>query len=221
MIQHHYTLEEIEWIDRTIKEKTHQETAELFEKEFGVPMTRTRLKGVCRIHGLRTGRNGRFEKGNEPANKGKRGVVYTSDKKHKNHSDTQFKKGNKPSNTIPIGTELDIDGYIYVKINDIPLAPKTVNWIQKHRLIWEQTHERKVPENHAVVFVDGNRRNFDPNNLLLIHRSALVCFNKTGRQNDDPEIIKSRLLLHEVDQKAKRKGRENESNQNSGTLGDC
>ena len=41
------------------------------------------------------------------------------------------------------------------------------HWQSKHSLLWEQHHGRKVPKGHIVMFADGDRRNFDINNLML------------------------------------------------------
>ncbi|WP_083612210.1 HNH endonuclease [Paenibacillus sp. P32E] len=38
-----------------------------------------------------------------------------------------------------------------------------------------------VPKGHAIIFGDGDRQNFDPNNLILITRGQLAIMNKRGR----------------------------------------
>ena len=45
-------------------------------------------------------------------------------------------------------------------------------------LLWEQRHGRPVPDGHLVLFADGDRRNFDPANLLLVSRAELAVMNK-------------------------------------------
>ncbi|MEN6487843.1 MAG: HNH endonuclease [Smithella sp.] len=65
---------------------------------------------------------------------------------------TQFKKGNKPANWVPIGTErTNRDGYVEVKIADGRLNK---NWKAKHIFIWE-TANGPVPKGHVVIFGDG------------------------------------------------------------------
>ena len=69
--------------------------------------------------------------------------------------------------------ELDADGYTYVKIAN----PR--KWILKHRKIWIDNFG-EIPESHAVIFLDGNKQNFDLFNLILVHRrdtySIMIIF---------------------------------------------
>ena len=58
----------------------------------------------------------------------------------------------------PIGTEIEKDGYILIKI-DNQIRNKHSNWKYKHHYIWEQKNG-KIPKNHRVIFLDGNNRNF-------------------------------------------------------------
>lgn len=122
----------------------------------------------------------RFKKGNTPYNKGKRELEFRS----KNSSDkcraTQFKAGQKPQNTRPVGYEsVHKDGYVYIKVSDdMPMQPK-------HRVIWER-HHGKVPNGMCVSFVDGNRQNCAIENLMLItnaEKATRVTSSLTPEQN--------------------------------------
>lgn len=56
-----------------------------------------------------------------------------------------------------------------------------------HWAVWEQANGRPVPPHHQVIFLDGNKNNFDPKNLGL--RSKAECcwenrkshYERTGR----------------------------------------
>ncbi|HEV2210834.1 MAG TPA: HNH endonuclease [Verrucomicrobiae bacterium] len=47
-----------------------------------------------------------------------------------------------------------------------------------HHLIWRQTHRRPVPAQHTVIFLDGNKNNFEPRNLGLRHRRDCAIENR-------------------------------------------
>jgi hypothetical protein len=47
----------------------------------------------------------------------------------------------------------------------------TGTWRPKHHLVWESHHGQPIPKGHAVIFGDGNNRNFDPDNLILVSRA--------------------------------------------------
>ena len=45
-------------------------------------------------------------------------------------------------------------------------------WEREHRAIWE-AENGPVPQGHRIIFADGNKSNFDLDNLLLVSRSEL------------------------------------------------
>lgn len=103
----------------------------------------------------------RFQKGQIPANKGKKmpSEVY------ERCAPTMFKKGNKPANHKPVGSErVNIYGYIEIKVAE----PN--KWKLKHRLLWEEAHG-PIPPGHIVSFRNGNGQDVRLENLRLISRA--------------------------------------------------
>lgn len=181
-----YTKKEKEFMKNYVPGHSHAEIRAEFLKRFGYIPCKTFPSSYIKNNGLSTGRFGRFKKGNVPANKGKKmpKAVYEKAKA------TMFKPGSTPSNTMPIGTEKKLpDGYIWIKINDLPRVKKQENWIQKHRAVYEK-HYGKIPEGYVVIFLDRNRENFDPENLAAIKRSELARLNKQGLIYDDGNLTK-------------------------------
>ena len=152
-------------------------------------------------HGLHNGRDARFNKGWEPTqfekghvpwNKGKKGLCIGG-------KATQYKPGHKPANWMPIGSErINGDGYVDVKIQD---GMKQKNWKGKHVIIWEGHNGRPVPPGHAVIFGDGNRRNFNPDNLILVSRKQLVRLNQRGLIQNDVELTKAGIVIADIHNK--------------------
>lgn len=64
----------------------------------------------------------------------------------------------------------DTDGYTRVKVGE----PNV--WKLKHRKIYEENFG-EIPENHVVVFLDKNPKNFNIDNLALVSRSELALLN--------------------------------------------
>ena len=107
----------------------------------------------------------------------------------KNHG---FKKGNVPKNYRPIGSErITKDGYIEIKVKD----PN--EWQLKHRVLWENQHG-KIPENHILIFLDGNRLNCSIENLKLVSRSELLILNRRKLLTDDADINNTAAILAKV-----------------------
>jgi hypothetical protein len=180
-----YTEEEHAFMREFVPGHSYKEIKEAFEARFGRKTPKSFPKSYIGNNKLSTGRTGRFEKGCVPVNKGKKMPTHIHEKtKH-----TMFKPGRVPQNTDPIGTEKNVDGYVWVKVNDIHNAKKSVNWVQKHRLVYEASYG-PIPKNHAVIFLDGDTRNFDPSNLRAVSRGTLARLNQNGLIYKNAELTK-------------------------------
>lgn len=182
-----YTEEHIAWLREHVKGTLYKDLAEMFNKTFGADITTIAIRQTCRRYGISNGVDGCFKKGHEPHNKGQKMSATVYEKvKH-----TMFKKGNKPWKTLPIGSELlDGDGYVRVKVNDVPYERRQSNWIPKQRIIYAQ-HYGEVPADCLVLFADGDRRNFDIDNLILVKKSENVIMNKNGLRFKNAELTKA------------------------------
>jgi len=176
----------------------HQSMADMLNKTFGRNYTKEQMKAYYARFKLDSGLTGRFPPGNIPPNKGKKGMG--------GWEPTQFKKGNKPANWVPIGSErITKDGYIQVKVQEGGFQK---NWRGKHILIWEEVNG-PLPKGHAVLFGDSNNRNFDLDNLLLVSRSQLVRLNQNNLIQNDLELTKTGIVIADIYNKIgerKRKG---------------
>ncbi len=77
----------------------------------------------------------RIPKGAVPPNKGLRRPGYSIGRGRMR--ETQFKKGQRPHNRLPVGSTGIMDGYAYVKISDAPEPPdrkggSSPNWKALH-----------------------------------------------------------------------------------------
>lgn len=151
-------------------------------REVARALDRTLYSIKNRVHnlGLQKRLNpGRFQPGEQPWNKG---THYTAGGKS---AQTRFKKGNRPHNWHPIGhTRASKEGYLERKIADTGCTRR--DYVNIHRLIWRM-HGRQIPPGHVVVFRDGDKRNFDINNLQLVSRAELMRRNSVHTQYP-PEV---------------------------------
>lgn len=163
-----YSVEELQWLSDN-RQLTisgyHAQFVALFNRPDIQPKN---LHALRKRKGWKTGRTGRFEKGNIPH----------PDARPKGPNKTSFKAGHKPNNWKAIGnTRVSVDGYVEVKVSE----PKT--WIQLHTIIWSAANG-DIPESHCVVFIDGDKTNIKLSNLELITRSEHLQINKfLGRYN--------------------------------------
>lgn len=188
-----FTKEQIEYLISIVPGHSYREIIELFAKRFKLQLSFNQVKNFVGNRRLNTGRTGHFPKGHTPFNKGRKGI-------NQGGVQTQFKKGHRPHNYLPIGSERVVkphrdrntnDDYIEVKIGD----PN--KWKAKHILIWEE-HHGPVPKGHVVIFGDRNNRNFDPNNLILVSRKQLAVLNKKKLIQNDAELTKTAIIIADI-----------------------
>jgi len=130
-----------------------------------------------------TGQSGQFKKGLIPHNKGKKLSDATKAKLAK----TMFKSGNRPHNALPVCAESeDKDGYLMVKI-----AEPNV-WRYKHHIAFGEP----VPKGHKVIFIDGNKRNFERGNLQLVSNAELM--NRNTMHRYPPELVRLLKTLNKL-----------------------
>lgn len=190
-----YTDEMKQFILDNYKGRYNQELADLFNQKFNTNITSRTIKSYKANNKLNSGLTGKFRKGQTPHNKGKKMPKEVYEKvKH-----TMFAKGNVPPNHRPVGSErISKDGYIEVKVAE----PN--KWRLKQRVVYEET-KGKIPEGCPIIFLDGNKRNFDIDNLRCITRSELLYLNCNGLNNSN-EITETGILMARLDSaKNKRK----------------
>lgn len=135
-------------------------------------------------------RPGAFPKGAAPWNKGRKGLDIGG-------KATRFQPGQKPHTWMPVGSERECDGYLQRKVTDTGYTPR--DWRPVHHLVWEEHTGQPVPKDHALVFRDGNRRNFDPDNLELVTRAELMRRNTYLRFPDElRQVIQLKGALNRV-----------------------
>lgn len=143
-------------------ELTRVSLTALFNEFFNRDISVDNIKSLCTRKGWKTGRTGRFEIGNIPhPNAGTKGPNKTS-----------FKKGNRPHNWKPVGSErVNVDGYIEIKTAE----PKTYEL--KHRVIWEE-HHGVIDEKLVIRFIDNDPLNCVIENLEAVTHAEHLYLNK-------------------------------------------
>lgn len=172
-----------------------KELADMFNKKFNTDITKENIKSFRNNNHLNSGLTGRFEKGHKPQNKGKKWDDYMSKEKQNNCRKTTFKKGNIPKNHRPVGSErINIYGYTEIKINE----PN--KWELKHRIIYKKYY-KKIPKDHVVIFLDGNKQNFDKSNLKAISKHDNLIMNEKDLRFNNKELTESAYILAQIENK--------------------
>ena len=110
----------------------------------------------------------------------------------------QFQKGQYAGKLYKIGDEVERDNYVRIKVG------QPMEWVQKQRYIYEQ-HFGKLKKGEFIIFLDGNTKNFDINNLYKVNRGILVNINKKNFANRG-EFTRTAINYYELLQAMKHKG---------------
>lgn len=136
--------------------------------------------------------DGTFVKGSIPWNKG----LHVDLSKGKG----QFKKGTMPPQHQQVGyIAHHKDGYTYIKIAE------PSKWQLYQRYVWEKANKVKLSRNQIVIFLDGNKRNFEIDNLAVVTRKELMLLNHKKLLTSHREISKAYVLTAKLHIKIKEK----------------
>ena len=194
-----YSDAELFWIHdnhRRPRREAHAEFQQLWDRP---DVSLANFNSLCKRKGWLTGRTGCFEKGQAPANKGKRMPF------NPNSARTQFKKGHKPHTHRGAGHEriCSKDGYVVMIVDEPnPWTGAGTRPVQKHRYLWEKVHG-PVPEGMRLKCLDGDKTNCDPSNWEPIPLAMAPRLNgRFGRGYDaapaelKPIILATAKLEH-------------------------
>jgi len=161
------TSEQVEFLKEGIKTLPTRKLAETFTDAFGIYLCQTELRRVCEKY--------------------------------------EIKNPRKEYSQLPIGYERYSEYYdcIVVKVSDVSVSGankkdyaklRQNNWKFKQNLIWEQTHGRKLGWREIVMFLDGDRTNYDPDNLYAVPMNVAGSIKRMDMMSEDAEINKTALM---------------------------
>ena len=110
------------------------------------------------------------------------------------YSNSDVPRGSKHWRHRPVGSFQIKKDYVRIKVAE----PN--RWMQYQRYVWEQNHPGESAEGKTVIFMDGNNRNFDPNNLECVERgelsvmSAMGCTAESTREERELFLLRARLI---------------------------
>ncbi|MCI9434050.1 MAG: HNH endonuclease [Bacilli bacterium] len=187
-----YTIEQEQFLIANSFGRYSHELAELFNNKFKTDITVRDVVNFKRRNKLKSGVDCRFKKGIVPFNKNKKWNDYMPLESQNNSLATTFKKGNIPKNHKPLGSErIDKNGRVEIKVAE----PN--KWISKQNYIY-QSKFGPIPKNHKIIFADGNNRNFDCDNLILVSNKQQIVMNSKGLIKNDPQLTKIGISIANI-----------------------
>lgn len=171
--------EQIEFIRNGIAELPTRRLAEAYTERFGEPLGQTELRRVME-------RN-------------------------------QIENPRKAFSQLPIGFERYSPYYdcMVVKVDDISVKGlkhedyaknRQNNWKLKQNLVWENHNGKTLPWRHIVIFLDGDRMNYNPENLYAVPLNVAGTIEKMKMHSEDTTVYKTSLIWGELYYQLKREG---------------
>lgn len=207
-----YSAAELAWLSRH-RTLPIADYARRFRERFGrSDVAAVHLHALRKRKGWKTGRTGRFVKGQVSHNKGVK-CAPGKGGRHPNARRTQFRKGQRPHNTKYAGHErVSKDGYVEISVEETnPHTGFERRYVLKHRWLWEKAHG-PVPDGMCLKCRDGNQLDTDPSNWELIPRAMLPYLNgrwgldyQTAHEEVRPALLALAKVKHAA-RKARRAG---------------
>ena len=181
------TSEQDKFIFEHYKMTSNKDLAQMVNEKFGTNFTDKQMNAYKKRNKLNSGLTGRFEKGMVSHNKGKK----MSPELYEKCKATMFKKGNRPKNALPVGTEIaDSTKEHYLKVK---VAEPNV-WRFKSHVVWEQFHG-PIPEGMLIVYLDGNNKNCDITNLALVSKAEHALLTTLNLRSENAELTKTGINI--------------------------
>lgn len=166
-----FTQEQVDFIRNGIAELPTRKLAEAFSEHFQEPLAQTELRRVMARNNIENPR--------------------------------------KEYSMLPIGTERYSAYYdcIVVKVDDVSVSGikkeqyakhRQNNWKLKQNLVWENATGKKLPWRHVVIFLDGDRTNYSPENLYAVPLQVAGTIAKMKMVSEDATINKTALMWGEL-----------------------
>lgn len=171
MTRRYFTQEQVNFIRNGIAELPTRRLAEAYTERFGEPLGQTELRRVMKRNGIENPR--------------------------------------KEYSQLPIGFERYSPYYdcMVVKVDDVSVSGaerenyaklRQGNWKLKQNLVWEQSTGKTLPWRHIVVFLDGDRTNYAPENLYAVPLQVAGTIAKMKMNSEEATINKTALMWGEL-----------------------
>lgn len=121
-------------------------------------------------------------------------LLWRNNIKHKDYNINKV----HVNNILPVGSE-------YIKDDGMTLVKISQNkWEYKQRYIYERYYNMELPTDVMVVFLDGNKNNFDITNLRAVTSPVYNTAKNKNLISTNPNITNTALDMAELYQEIKK-----------------
>ena len=211
-----FTPEQIAWLREHAPGTYFAQLTDEFNRVFGQSRSQAAIVSACFYRGIGNGlksknledlevkgKKYRFKPGYVPPNKGVKGYVTDDPRKLANMQKTQFKKGQRATNYLPVGSiRYTAKSGCLIKVQDN--GPYNERWKPAGRFLWNKYHpEDPVQKNDRIIYADGNPRNLDRDNLIKLSGAEYITYTHLRgtlieKGNVDPDALRAVITLAKI-----------------------
>ena len=208
-----FTPEQIAWLREHVQGTPFAQLTDEFNRVFGQSRSRVAIVSACFYRGIGNGLSGegladkgkeyRFKPGHTPANKGIKGYTTNDPRKLASMRKTQFKKGQRAANYLPVGSIRYVEKTgCLIKVQDS--GPYNARWKPGGRFLWNRYHpDDPVQKNDRITYADGNPQNLDRDNLVKLTGAEYVAYTHLRgalieKGNADPDALRVVVTLAKI-----------------------
>lgn len=203
-----YTEKENDFFRQFVPGHSEREVVDAFEERFGRRLSLSQVRNRKARLGLKSGtKGGRFKPGQPSPNKGKHWGDFMSPEGQERCRATQFRKGDvsgiaKDVNRPLLDIRIHTNGHMCIKVDPRNKKNSMRAWIPLSHFVWMQHNGRDWPEDHRALFIDGDNRNFDPENIMAVPNGIYGIItggsHRIGMPWHDRESLETAMLHAQV-----------------------
>lgn len=128
------------------------------------------------------------------------GIRLTADQVRGFRQARGIKKPGTRGKTKEVGAEILRDGYVYVKVSNTNCYRD--DWKPKTVIEWERANGRPLPEGYKVMFLDGDKTNYDPDNLYAVSKANSAHLGRllgSGATYSNREELEALLAIGQLE----------------------
>lgn len=174
----------LEFLIKNYPKYSRIELCEAFNANFKTQVSVKQITSTLKRNHIKSQRDTKFTKGCRPWHAG------TTGKKPRTRG--TFKPGVTFSTHKKIGDEVMKNGFWYVKTDQGKMRPK-------HQVVFERHNGRTIKANHRVIFIDGDRENFNIENLTEVTYSQFAAIVRRGLIKKQDSLSNCEKLVAMID----------------------
>ena len=193
-IQNKYDENLVNFIKENIHGKSYPELTKLINEKFGLKKRVESIKRWCSKHNLTNGRYKNYKYKKSYKNFKYEIILFIKENINSVNYRDMMNMVNEKFNMNLTYQEIKDLCKIKKMFNNLRLKDKKGIWRSRERVLWEEQNG-DLPDDSCIIHADGNKRNFSPENLVMVKKTERAYMGKRQWRFTNAHLNRSALLL--------------------------